>query len=540
MPRIYIPGTSAGKRVAIDPLNNTVAPVAYIGLFVPNTRQPRLRDAIARRQRQSRWKPYHQRPSRRRRASASRTTSPATARPRCAAASASSTTAWTATRFTTCPARRRSPTRRRSTTPPLRRSRASGNNLVIGPSGPTMWPSDKNVPWDRVQNASIERPAQYRRRHGPRCRLHRELGLQPEPDREHQPDPDRHPRSVQSQERRPHQRQQDAAGHLPAHRVSRAITESTTICLIGHTNYHALTIRCNGASRMVWHGARLTPGPSPWGRPSYTPVVSDNETWNYGRLGNDRRHNLQVNFSYNLPEAGKALHSKIWARSPIKWTLSGIFSVQSGAPFNPGGPNVNGTAPDYTGTPDVGARVNVVGDPMKDVPAGLYFNPAGVRSPGFGLHHHHAGPGQPGRRLRRHVPSARHQPGRHHGASSFRSSANAAASASSSRPTTCSTIRSTTAWARDCSGMPRASRPAFRPASSTARCRRAFWPSAPVSNSKVIGTLPSNRRTELIPAAVRFRERFFVTRTPRRYPPPPSECTSCPLRILPRSSGAPT
>ena len=40
MPRIYIPGTSGGKRVAIDPRNGTVAPVAYIGLYVPNSGNP--------------------------------------------------------------------------------------------------------------------------------------------------------------------------------------------------------------------------------------------------------------------------------------------------------------------------------------------------------------------------------------------------------------------------------------------------------------------------------------------------------------------
>ena len=39
-PRIYIPGTSGGKRVAIDPGNGTVAPVAYIGLYVPNSGNP--------------------------------------------------------------------------------------------------------------------------------------------------------------------------------------------------------------------------------------------------------------------------------------------------------------------------------------------------------------------------------------------------------------------------------------------------------------------------------------------------------------------
>ena len=120
------------------------------------------------------------------------------------------------------------------------------------------------------------------------------------------------------------------------------------------------------------------------GATGFTPVVPDNEAWNYGRLGTDRRHNLQTNFSYNLPGMGKRMHSKLLGMFVDNWTLSGIFSVQSGAPFNPGGPNVNGTAPDYTGTPNVGARVNVVGDPFANVPAGYFYNPAAFAPPVLG------------------------------------------------------------------------------------------------------------------------------------------------------------
>jgi len=112
--------------------------------------------------------------------------------------------------------------------------------------------------------------------------------------------------------------------------------------------------------------------------------VPDNEKWNYGRLSVDRPHNLQVNYSYNLPEPGKMLHSKLLGVFTDRWTVSGIFSMQSGAPFNPGGPNVNGTAPDYTGTPNVSARVDVVGDPMANVPAGYYYNPAAFAPPALG------------------------------------------------------------------------------------------------------------------------------------------------------------
>ena len=96
---------SAGKRVAIDPGTGAVAPVAYIGLYVPNSGNPadgfQLLGANG-----VPLEPYTSRRSRLRLASALPTTSPVTARPRCAAASASSTTVWTATRCTTSRARR--------------------------------------------------------------------------------------------------------------------------------------------------------------------------------------------------------------------------------------------------------------------------------------------------------------------------------------------------------------------------------------------------------------------------------------------------
>ncbi len=117
---------------------------------------------------------------------------------------------------------------------------------------------------------------------------------------------------------------------------------------------------------------------------SYNPVVPNNESWNYGRQGFDRRQNLQVSWAYDIPNLGRKLNSKVLGAFVDHWTLSGILSVQSGAPFNPGGPNVNGTAPDYTGTPDVGARVNVIGNPMANVPAGLYYNPAVFAPPTLG------------------------------------------------------------------------------------------------------------------------------------------------------------
>jgi hypothetical protein len=119
------------------------------------------------------------------------------------------------------------------------------------------------------------------------------------------------------------------------------------------------------------------------GTTAFTEVVPNNEAWNYGPLATDRRHNLQVNYSYDLPNPGHMLHSRVLGVFTDRWTLSGIFSMQSGAPFTPGF-SINGATVDYTGTPDLGARVNVVGDPFSNVPAGLYYNPAAFAPPALG------------------------------------------------------------------------------------------------------------------------------------------------------------
>src|SRR5215475_5011742 len=60
IPRLYVPGTSGGKRVAIDPANGAVAPVAYIGLFVPNSGDPSDGYVLLGDKGTSR-EPYHQR-----------------------------------------------------------------------------------------------------------------------------------------------------------------------------------------------------------------------------------------------------------------------------------------------------------------------------------------------------------------------------------------------------------------------------------------------------------------------------------------------
>ena len=120
------------------------------------------------------------------------------------------------------------------------------------------------------------------------------------------------------------------------------------------------------------------------GTTSYTPAVPNNEEWNYGRLSTDRRHNLQISYYYDFPNIAERNRIRFLGLLTDHWTFSGITSIQSGAPFNPGcsltsgSPGVTGG---YTGTPDVSQRCEVIGNPLANVPAGTYFNPAAFAMP---------------------------------------------------------------------------------------------------------------------------------------------------------------
>jgi hypothetical protein len=155
-----------------------------------------------------------------------------------------------------------------------------------------------------------------------------------------------------------------------------------------HNNYNGLTVN---VSKRMSHG--LTWGAvytfsRGMGTTTYTPVVANNDAWNYGRLSTDRRNNLQVNYSYDLPSPAKSMGVKGLGYITDHWQLSGITSFQSGAPYNPGCGFTSGTASvtgGFTGTPDVGNRCNVVGDPLSNVGTNgngkVYFNPSAYQMP---------------------------------------------------------------------------------------------------------------------------------------------------------------
>ena len=379
-PRIYIPGTSGGKRVAIDPGTGTVAPVAYIGLYVPNSGNPadgfQLLGANG-----NPLDPYH--------------TSPVAYAPRFGFAYDLTGDGKTAIRggfgifynrldgnqvysLSGQPPYAYSATTSYTT---FSQIASAGGNLVLSPSTYVMWPGG-NIPWDRAQNASLN--IQHQFGHD----LVVDVGYSGDWGYNQQLSYDINPIPIGT--RAPfNPANADATNggkSLPDILLRTTYPGYNTInsySHIGNSNYNALTV---AAQRRLSHGL-LFGAAYTWSRAmglgSYNPVVPNNQSWNYGPQAFDRRQNFQFNYSYDFPNLGKRFNSKVLGVVVDHWTLSGITSIQTGAPFSPGF-NINGTSIDYTGTPDVSARLNVVGNPFQNVPAGDYFNPAAFAPPALG------------------------------------------------------------------------------------------------------------------------------------------------------------
>jgi hypothetical protein len=87
---------------------------------------------------------------------------------------------------------------------------------------------------------------------------------------------------------------------------------------------------------------------------------------NYGPLNIDRRHNFSANFVYELPSLAEKLgQSPVAAAIFGHWQVSGIYRLQSGAPYTPGF-SIDSTAnQNLTGSFTEGARIVVNGDAGK-------------------------------------------------------------------------------------------------------------------------------------------------------------------------------
>jgi len=96
---------------------------------------------------------------------------------------------------------------------------------------------------------------------------------------------------------------------------------------------------------------------------SYNNVVSSYfspRAWNYGPLTFDRSHVFTVNYQYDLPSPGVHRNNLLLKAVADRWTVSGITTFMSGAPFTPS--LTTTTATEISGSAEA-ARITVVGDP---------------------------------------------------------------------------------------------------------------------------------------------------------------------------------
>ena len=160
----------------------------------------------------------------------------------------------------------------------------------------------------------------------------------------------------------------------------------------GSTNYTSLQTT---ARKRLEHGVEISANFT-WARSmgltSFQPLVANNAEYNYGPTSQDRRRVLNFNYTYELPQPGKLMHSPILGIVTDHWVFSGITTATTGSPFTPSfstNPSV-----DITGSSSLGARIQVIGPGQANGPGGnyaannigqgTYFNTAAFGEPAVG------------------------------------------------------------------------------------------------------------------------------------------------------------
>jgi hypothetical protein len=127
------------------------------------------------------------------------------------------------------------------------------------------------------------------------------------------------------------------------------------------SNYHSLQVMANRRfTKGLQFGLSYT-----WSKWLNTVDFDDNavnpfigaRNYHYGFSANDRPNNLRVNFLWDLPNAPFSNIASRWVLNG--WQVSGITAFISGAPANVGFTTSNNR--DITGTPSIGARIDVTG-----------------------------------------------------------------------------------------------------------------------------------------------------------------------------------
>ncbi len=146
------------------------------------------------------------------------------------------------------------------------------------------------------------------------------------------------------------------------------------------SNYNSLqvSLRRQFTKSMMFGGAYTWSRNMAYGTPS---SYFTGRARTYGPAGMDRRQTLTVNYLYDLPSLSRHFGGKWLAPLVDHWSISGITSFSTGAPFTPGYSTTYSV--ETTGSSE-GARINVVGSP--DVPSDqrtFYrnINPAAFAAP---------------------------------------------------------------------------------------------------------------------------------------------------------------
>ena len=128
-------------------------------------------------------------------------------------------------------------------------------------------------------------------------------------------------------------------------------------------------------------------------------IDSFNRLANYGPCDFDLRRNLIFNYVYSLPRASSlgSFNNRVTRAAFDGWQLSGTTQFRTGTAFTPGfnipgfaGSSSNQTPQLYTGTPDFGPRIELIGNPYAGTTDSPYnrlnaaaFAPASVGSIGL-------------------------------------------------------------------------------------------------------------------------------------------------------------
>jgi len=376
-PRIYMPGTSGGKRVAIDPATGAVAPVAYIGLYVPNSGNPADGLALAgvNGTPANTYTIGYLRPA-----------------PRFGFAYDLTGDGKTALRggfgifFNRLDGNQvynLSGQAPYAYVPQVNYTTAtlisqSGGSLVYGPPTVYSWPSNQ-IQWNYVENGSID----LQRTFGSWLA---DVGYTFNLSRHQNLNYDINGLPLGTYFQAPNLDATNGNRPLPDILLRTRYKGFNVInqyAEMGTANYNALNAQLQ---RRLSHGLALGAVytfSKAMGATAFTPGVPNNHSWNYGNLSTNRPHNLAVNWSYELPAASRYI-GKVLGAVTDHWTYSGVAGVQSGNLYNPTFGFSSGTPPSYTGTSNVTARPNVIGNPLANVQPGFFFNPSAFALPALG------------------------------------------------------------------------------------------------------------------------------------------------------------